>query len=134
MRQELTAPDAGWLAGRLADRRACRRRVVVAAVSLAAIARVEWPAFNSLQPAARAHHGGPVRLSRRPFRGGLALASRRRTAGRQAALRAFLSALAMVTLAMPLGATKLYLFGVSVDQQFRTEYLTRLADTAGRTT
>jgi galactan 5-O-arabinofuranosyltransferase len=29
---------------------------------------------------------------------------------------------------MPLGATKLYLFGISVDQQFRTEYLTRLAD------
>jgi len=29
---------------------------------------------------------------------------------------------------MPLGATKLYLFGISVDQQFRTEYLTRFAD------
>ena len=26
------------------------------------------------------------------------------------------------------GATKLYLFGISVDQQFRTEYLTRLTD------
>ena len=32
---------------------------------------------------------------------------------------------------MPLGATKLYLYGISVDQQFRTEYLTRLTDTAG---
>ena len=42
----------------------------------------------------------------------------------------FLSAFSVVTLAMPLGATKLYLFGVSVDQQFRTEYLTRLTDTA----
>ena len=31
---------------------------------------------------------------------------------------------------MPLGATKLYLFGISVDQQFRTEYLTRLTDSA----
>ncbi len=30
---------------------------------------------------------------------------------------------------MPLAATKLYLFGISVDQQFRTEYLTRLTDT-----
>jgi galactan 5-O-arabinofuranosyltransferase len=29
---------------------------------------------------------------------------------------------------MPLGATRLYLFGISVDQQFRTEYLTRLTD------
>ncbi len=43
----------------------------------------------------------------------------------------FLSAFSVVTLAMPLGATKLYLFGISVDQQFRTEYLTRLADSAG---
>ena len=40
----------------------------------------------------------------------------------------FLSAFSVVTLAMPLGATRLYLFGISVDQQFRTEYLTRLAD------
>ena len=46
----------------------------------------------------------------------------------------FLSAFSVVTLAMPLGATKLYLFGISVDQQFRTEYLTRLADTSPRTT
>ena len=42
----------------------------------------------------------------------------------------FLSAFSVATLAMPLGATKLYLFGISVDQQFRTEYMTRLADTA----
>ena len=40
----------------------------------------------------------------------------------------FLSAFTVVTLGMPLGATKLYLFGISVDQQFRTEYLTRLTD------
>ncbi len=39
----------------------------------------------------------------------------------------FLSAFTVVTLGMPLGATRLYLFGISVDQQFRTEYLTRLA-------
>jgi galactan 5-O-arabinofuranosyltransferase len=43
----------------------------------------------------------------------------------------FLSAFSVVTLAMPLGATKLYLHGISVDQAFRTEYLTRLTDTAG---
>jgi galactan 5-O-arabinofuranosyltransferase len=41
-----------------------------------------------------------------------------------------LSAFVTVTLGMPLAATKLYLFGVSVDQEFRTEYLTRLTDTA----
>ncbi|WP_165612858.1 arabinofuranosyltransferase, partial [Mycolicibacter sinensis] len=46
----------------------------------------------------------------------------------QLAAVVFTSAFAVVTLAMPLGATKLYLFGVSVDQQFRTEYLTRMAD------
>ncbi|NED66339.1 arabinofuranosyltransferase, partial [Streptomyces sp. SID10244] len=34
--------------------------------------------------------------------------------------------LVTVTLGMPLGATKLYLFGLSVDQEFRTEYLTRM--------
>ncbi len=32
---------------------------------------------------------------------------------------------------MPLGATKLYLFGISVDQQFHSN-LTRLTDTALR--
>ena len=39
-----------------------------------------------------------------------------------------MSSFSVVTLGMPLGATKLYLFGISVDQQFRTEYLTRLTD------
>ena len=42
----------------------------------------------------------------------------------------FVSAFSVVTLGMPLGATKLYLFGISVDQQFRTEYLTRLTDSS----
>jgi len=42
----------------------------------------------------------------------------------------FLAGLSVVTLGMPLAATRLYLFGISVDQQFRTEYLTRLTDTA----
>ena len=42
----------------------------------------------------------------------------------------FVSAFSVVTLGMPLGATRLYLFGISVDQQFRSEYLTRLTDSA----
>src|SRR5690606_3569879 len=42
----------------------------------------------------------------------------------------FLAAFVVATLGMPLGATKLYLFGISVDQQFRTEYLTRFTDSA----
>ncbi|NMK89270.1 arabinofuranosyltransferase, partial [Staphylococcus capitis] len=40
----------------------------------------------------------------------------------------FLATFTVVTVGMPLGATKLYLFGISVDQQFRTEYLTRFTD------
>lgn len=36
------------------------------------------------------------------------------------------AALVTVTLALPLGGSTLYLGGISVDQQFRTEYLTRL--------
>ena len=39
-----------------------------------------------------------------------------------------LSTFVTFTLGMPLAATKLYLFGMSVDQEFRTEYLTRLTD------
>src|SRR5271156_2562723 len=52
-----------------------------------------------------------------------------RTLARLLAL-VFVSAFSVVTLGMPLGATKLYLFGISVDQQFRTEYLTRLTDSS----
>ena len=40
----------------------------------------------------------------------------------------FLAAFVVTTLGMPLGATRLYLHGISVDQQFRTEYVTRLTD------
>lgn len=36
--------------------------------------------------------------------------------------------LVIVNLALPLAATKLYLGGISVDQEFRTQYLTRLTD------
>ncbi|PRC58862.1 arabinofuranosyltransferase, partial [Mycobacterium sp. ITM-2017-0098] len=61
---------------------------------------------------------------------GLAWRRGRRTLARIGALL-FLSAFTVVTLAMPPGATRLYLFGISVDQQFRTEYMTRLADQPG---
>ena len=36
------------------------------------------------------------------------------------------AALVASTLAIPLGSTRLYLDGISVDQEFRTEYLTRM--------
>ncbi|MFY9190587.1 MAG: arabinofuranosyltransferase [Lawsonella sp.] len=40
------------------------------------------------------------------------------------------SGLVTVSLALPLAATKLYLHGITGDQAFRTQYLTRLTDTA----
>ena len=104
--------------------------VVVAVVALIAIARVEWPAYNSSNQLHALTTVGQFGCLAGLLAVGLAVAARA-TAGcaRRCAL-VFLSAFSVVTLAMPLGATKLYLFGISVDQQFRTEYLTRLTDTA----
>lgn len=103
--------------------------VVVAVVSLAAIARVEWPAYNSSNQLHALTTVGQVACLAGLFASGWVWRRGRRLLGK-AAGTVFLSAFAVVTLAMPLGATKLYLYGISVDQQFRTEYLTRLADSA----
>ena len=99
--------------------------VVVSVVALIAIARVEWPAFpssNQLHALTTVGQVGCLVLLL-----GVGVLWRR---GREWLARIgaamFLSAFTVVTLGMPLGATKLYLFGISVDQQFRTEYLTRL--------
>ncbi|MGV0810334.1 galactan 5-O-arabinofuranosyltransferase [Mycolicibacterium boenickei] len=102
----------------------------VAGVSIVAIARVQWPAYNTSNQLHALTTVGQVGALAGIFAAGLIWRRGRRTLARLAAL-IFLSAFAVVTLAMPLGATKLYLFGVSVDQQFRTEYLTRLADAPG---
>ncbi|MDT5082272.1 MAG: galactan 5-O-arabinofuranosyltransferase, partial [Mycobacterium sp.] len=97
--------------------------VVVSIVALMAIARVQWPAFNSSnQLYALTTVGQFVCLA--GLLGSGLLWRRGRSWLAKAGAVAFLSAFSVVTLAMPLGATKLYLFGVSVDQQFRTEYLT----------
>jgi galactan 5-O-arabinofuranosyltransferase len=104
--------------------------VAVAAISLAAISRVEWPAYNSSNQLHALTTVGQFGCLAGLFASGLVWRRGRRLLARAGAL-VFLSAFAVVTLGMPLGATKLYLFGISVDQQFRTEYLTRLADTAG---
>lgn len=103
--------------------------VVVAVVSLAAIARVEWPAYNSSNQLHALTTVGQVACLAGLLASGWAWRRGRRLLGKAAAT-VFLSAFTVVTLAMPLGATKLYLYGISVDQQFRTEYLTRLADSA----
>ena len=44
---------------------------------------------------------------------------------------ASLSALVSVLIAVPLSSTTLYLNGVSIDQEFRSQFLTRLTDSAG---
>ncbi|MED5816492.1 galactan 5-O-arabinofuranosyltransferase [Mycolicibacterium sp. 050232] len=102
----------------------------VAGVSIAAIAQVQWPAYNTSNQLHALTTVGQVGSLAGILAAGVIWRRGRRTLARLAAL-IFLSAFSVVTLAMPLGATKLYLFGVSVDQQFRTEYLTRLADAPG---
>ena len=104
----------------------------VAVVSLIAISRVQWPAFpSSNQLHALTTVGQVGCLAGLVAVGWVWRQSRARRRYRllaQLGGLVFVSAFAVVTLGMPLGATKLYLFGISVDQQFRTEYLTRLAD------
>jgi galactan 5-O-arabinofuranosyltransferase len=106
--------------------------VIVAVISLIAIAGVQWPAFpSSNQLHALTTLGQVGCLAGLVATGWLwrraRLRSRYRLLARLSGL-VFVSAFTVVTLGMPLGATKLYLFGISVDQQFRTEYLTRLTD------
>ena len=101
--------------------------VVVAVVSLIAIAGVQWPAFpSSNQLHALTTVGQVGCLAGLVGVGWVGRRGRRLLA--QLGGVVFVSAFTVVTLGMPLGATKLYLFGISVDQQFRTEYLTRLTD------
>ncbi|MDD7812420.1 galactan 5-O-arabinofuranosyltransferase [Mycobacterium sp. CSUR Q5927] len=119
MRAALTTVGQMILAGLIA--------VVVAVIALVAIARVQWPAYPSSNQLHALTTVGQVGCL-----AGLGAAAWLWRRGRQAlgwlAAVVFTSAFSVVTLAMPLGATKLYLFGVSVDQQFRTEYLTRMTD------
>jgi galactan 5-O-arabinofuranosyltransferase len=102
--------------------------VAVAVPSLIAIAGVQWPAYpSSNQLHALTTVGQVGCLAGLVAVGWLWRHDRHRILVRLGGL-VFVSAFTVVTLGMPLGATKLYLFGISVDQQFRTEYLTRLAD------
>ena len=100
--------------------------VVAAVVSLIAISRVQWPAFPSSNQLHALTTVGQVSCLAGLVAVGWVWRRHRRMA--QLGGLMFVSAFTVVTLGMPLGATKLYLFGISVDQQFRTEYLTRLAD------
>ncbi|WP_343708360.1 galactan 5-O-arabinofuranosyltransferase [Mycobacterium sp.] len=99
----------------------------VAVVSLTAIGRVQWPAYpSSNQLHALTTVGQVGCLAGLLCAGWVSRRGRRIMA--QLLATVFVSAFSVVTLGMPLGATKLYLFGISVDQQFRTEYLTRFTD------
>jgi galactan 5-O-arabinofuranosyltransferase len=105
----------------------------VSVISLTAIARVQWPAFPSSNQLHALTTVGQVGCilgllgAGWLWRRGGVHRGRGRWLAQPLAL-VFVSAFSVVTLGMPLGATKLYLFGISVDQQFRTEYLTRLTD------
>jgi galactan 5-O-arabinofuranosyltransferase len=101
----------------------------VSVVSLAAIARVQWPAFPSSNQLHALTTVGQVGCLAGLLCVGWLFRSGRHLVAHLLALM-FVSAFSVVTLGMPLGATKLYLFGISVDQQFRTEYLTRLTDSS----
>ena len=100
--------------------------VIVSVIALVAIAQVDWPAFPSSNQL-RVDHRRPGRRSGRTGRGGLAVATRRSPA-RPAHRTSAVGGVRGCHPGHAAGATKLYLFGVSVDQQFRTEYLTRLTD------
>lgn len=104
--------------------------VVVAVVALVAIAQVQWPAFPSSNQLHALTTVGQVGCLAGLVATGWAWRRGRFLALAQLGGLVFVSAFTVVTLGMPLGATKLYLFGISVDQQFRTEYLTRLTDSA----
>lgn len=101
--------------------------VAVAVVSLIAISRVQWPAFPSSNQLHALTTVGQVGCLAGLVATGWVWRRGRRLLAQVGGL-VVVSAFTVVTLGMPLGATKLYLFGISVDQQFRTEYVTRLAD------
>lgn len=102
--------------------------VAVASISLAAISQVQWPAFPSSNQLHALTTVGQVGCLAGLFAVGWLYRRGRFPRLAQFGGVVFVSAFSVVTLGMPLGATKLYLFGISVDQQFRTEYLTRLTD------
>lgn len=129
-------PRSQWsrLAGAVAEAiPALLVAIVVSVVLVVAIHRVQWPAYGSSnqlralttlgQVAALAVLVVAVLCARRP------VGSRWTTIARPLSWVG-LSTLVTVSLAMPLGATSLYLGGLSVDQEFRTQYLTRFVDSA----
>ncbi|WP_280329846.1 arabinofuranosyltransferase [Nocardia wallacei] len=102
----------------------------VAAVGLVAFATVQWPAFNSSNVTRALTTVGQVGAVALLVAAVVLVRLRRWSWLAKVLSWVGVSAFVTVTLGMPLAATKLYLFGISVDQEFRTEYLTRLTDSA----
>lgn len=102
--------------------------VAVSAIGLFAFGRVDWPAFSSSNVTQAVTTVGQV-TALAGIAASIVLVRLRKTRLFAKVLSwASLSGFVTVTLGLPLAATKLYLHGVSVDQEFRTEYLTRLTD------
>ncbi|MEV4129538.1 arabinofuranosyltransferase [Nocardia sp. NPDC049707] len=103
---------------------------IVAAIGLVAFSMVQWPAFNSSNVTRSLTTVGQVGAAVLLAMAIWLVRARRWQWVAKVLSWLGISTFVTVTLGMPLAATKLYLFGVSVDQEFRTEYLTRLTDSA----
>ncbi|WP_433635432.1 galactan 5-O-arabinofuranosyltransferase [Nocardia sp. CA-120079] len=103
---------------------------IVAAIGLVAFSMVQWPAFNSSNVTRSLTTVGQVGAAVLLGAAIWLVRARRWPWVAKALSWVGISTFVTVTLGMPLAATRLYLFGVSVDQEFRTEYLTRLTDSA----
>ncbi|MFD5175891.1 galactan 5-O-arabinofuranosyltransferase [Nocardia sp. NPDC058379] len=104
--------------------------LAVAVVGLFAFSAVQWPAFNSSNVTKALTTVGQFAALALLVVAVLLIRLRKWPVVAKLASWIGISGFVTVTLGMPLAATKLYLFGVSVDQEFRTEYLTRLTDSA----
>ena len=101
---------------------------LVSFAGLEVIGAVDWPAYNSSNVARSLTTLGQVVSIAFLVAAALLYRYGRSAWGQLLTSTIGVAGLVTVTLGMPLGATRLYLFGLSVDQQFRTEYLTRLTD------
>ncbi|GAB4582355.1 arabinofuranosyltransferase [Nocardia sp. IFM 10818] len=127
-RGALVARQAGGAVGEAVS--AAVVAAVVAGIGLVAFSMVDWPAFNSSNVTRALTTVGQV-VALAMLVAAIVLVRVRRWPWLAKLLSwGGISTFVTVTLGMPLAATKLYLFGLSVDQEFRTQYLTRLTDSA----